>query len=148
MYNPPTYLTSETLNQILAEFSWPSAFEIREEDCTVDGIKVRFPKCIVYFREGFESDISFYLANPILKDIKYWSSFDLIHYVYEPAIRNTPSFKEPALNNFFSPFASLEKVENGLRDICILIKTYLYPCIDGDYSLIEEYNNQHPEKPL
>jgi hypothetical protein len=48
MYNPQTYLTKEVLSEVLAEFTWPDEYIINEEDCTVDGIKIRFPKCIIF----------------------------------------------------------------------------------------------------
>jgi hypothetical protein len=114
----------------------------------VDGILVRFPACIVFFREGFESEMDFYLADPASSQDNYWSSFDLIYYVYRPALATDPLFKEPVLINLFSPHASLEKVENGIRDLCRLIQAFLLPCIQGDFRLIEAYRKAYPMGPI
>ena len=54
------------------------------------------------------------------------------------------SFKAPVLHDFFSPFASLLKVQYGLRDLCILIQAYLLPCVKGDFIIIEDFFKEHP----
>jgi len=36
-----------------------------------------------------------------------------------------------------SPFASLDKVANGIKDILTTIDVYLLPFINGDFSLAE-----------
>ena len=139
MYNPPNFLTKEVLLEILQEFHWNSPFDIREEDITIDGIRVRFPKSILYFCEGFESDMSVYLLDTSLESNNYISSFELINYIYAPEVECSKFFVPPKLNNYFSPMASLEKVKFELRDICILLQCYLMPCIDGDFTLLNEY---------
>jgi hypothetical protein len=148
MYNPPTYLTRDVLVMILDEFIWPSTYTISEQDNSVDGIKVYFEKCNLFFREGFESEISLFISKGGVNKNKYWTSFELINYVYAPKIENAVAFKKPILNNHFSSYASLEKVKYGLRDNCILLQTYLMPCLNGDFHLIEEYNKGHPDNQL
>jgi hypothetical protein len=102
---------------------------------------------VLFFREGFESDMSFYISNPLSRDLKYWSSFELIHYIYKPSIKKSLTCLEPNIK-IIEPFASLAKVQDGVRNICILIQFYLKDCIKGDFSLIEKYKQEHPEFPL
>lgn len=40
---------------------------------------------------------------------------------------------------------SLQKVEAGLHNICILLQAYLMPCIEGDFGWVEEYNKLYPD---
>ena len=143
MYNPPTFLTMQVLSDILDEFEWSELYTIKEEDWTIDGIKVRFSKCILYFREGFESNMSVYISKSDGK--KYWSSFELIHYIFAPVIEQEQTFKPLVLHKFFSPAASLEKVQFELRDLCIIVQTYLMDCLKGNFSLVDEYSKKHPE---
>jgi len=135
MYNPPTFLTKEILIQVLNVFEWPASYEIHEEDCSIDGIEVKFPKCTLYFEEGFESEMRLSLANPLSVKNKYWTAFDLIHYIYAPICENSPNFQKPNYRNYFSAYATKEKVIFGLMDLCLSLQTYLLPCIKGDFSL-------------
>jgi hypothetical protein len=139
MYNPPKFLTKKLLLEVLSEFDWTESYKIQDEDITVDGIKVRFPKCELYFCEGFESDMDVYLLDSSSKENDYKALFDLVYYVYRPKIESDSSFVSPKLNEYFSPCASLEKVKFELRDICILLQCYLMPCIKGDFTLLNEY---------
>ncbi len=134
MYNPETFLTKELLIEVLENYNWDENYTIHEDDCTVDGIKVRFPKCILYFREGFESEMSLYLANPLLDKPKYWSSFDLITYVFAPIYKKIKDFKEPKYIDDPDSFASESKVIIGINNLCIAAQTYLKSCISGDFS--------------
>ena len=117
---------------MLENYNWADSYIIREEDCTVDGIKVRFPKCILFFREGFESDMSLYLGNPLSDEVKFWSSFELINSVFAQKKKNN---KPQYLDNSF-PFASKEKVKLGLTNLCIATQYYLKSCISGDFSWV------------
>ena len=68
---------------VLDEYEWNSPYEIRDEDCTVDGIEVRFPKCTLLFEEGFESEIvdvvkGYQDANEEWKDTPQLSGTDIL----------------------------------------------------------------------
>lgn len=135
MYNPKSYLSKEIILKELAQYSWANTATIDDQDCTVDGIKVRLPKCVIYFSEGFESDMSAYIADSTTEDIKYWPIFELTNLQ-----KNKKDSKEAELIiliNDISPFASKKKVINGVKDICTTINSYLLQFIDGDFSLVK-----------
>jgi len=139
MYNPETFLTKELLVKVLDNYKWKDNYVIRKEDCTIDGIKVRFPKCILFFREGFESDISLFIGNPLVKNIKYWSSFELINNVF----KTKEEFRKLEYLDEFHPFASKEKVQLELHNLCIATKFYLQRCLSGDFKSVESYQKKN-----
>ena len=62
MYMPKDYMTPEVLAEELAKFEWPAPYTL--EDDRPDGIAMVFPRCNLYFEEGFESDMElFFLAE-------------------------------------------------------------------------------------
>ena len=68
------------------------------------------------------------------------SNLSLFHAIQ--ALRADPNHimpPTPALIKYFSPGASLEKVQNGIRDLCTLVLTHLTPFLLGDQSWIESY---------
>ncbi len=138
MYNPPSFLTSKVLEEVVSEFTWPAPYIIGDDDCSPDGIEVRFADCILYFQESFESEINLYFIDPSQID-EVWTFYEAIYCVLEPEHKQDPRFIAPKLNNYFSPFASLEKVKNGIRDNCILFQKYLLPCINGDFCWVNRY---------
>lgn len=138
MYNPKKFLTKEILIEVLECYKWKENYEISEGDCSVDGIKVRFPKCILFFREGFESDMSLYLGDPYLRSIKYWSSFELINYVFVPELKVKGKPSKPKYLEGLFPFSSSEKVKFELNNLCIAIQYYLQDCLSGDFSWIDD----------
>jgi hypothetical protein len=146
MYNPPTFLTRQILDEILSEFKWPAPYTIGDDSCTADGVDVRFPKCTLFFVEGFESEMSLYFSHVETKTEYALTLFTAIHYVLDPQAKQDPNFQEPKLTGYFEPAASLEKVKNGLRDICLLLQTYLLPCIEGDFSWVEKYKKLQEKK--
>lgn len=146
MYSPPNFLTRMNLEEILNEFKWPEAYVIGDDSCTADGIEVSFPKCTIYFREGFESEMSLYFSHIETKTNYNLTLFDAIYYVFEKEAKRDLNFKEPKLIEYFSPQASLEKVKNGVRDICTLLQAYLLPCIEGDFSWVEKYKQNKNEQ--
>ena len=56
------------------------------------------------------------------------------YYIYAPIRKKELDFQEPTYSDFFSAYATKEKVFFGLRDICVALQTYLLPCIQGDFS--------------
>lgn len=139
MYNPPTYLTKKLLVEVLDNYDWNEEFIIDDKDCSIDGIKVRFPKCILYFKEGFESEMSLYIGNPLETKTKYWSSIELINNVFKPLFSSENNSSEPNYLDGFYPFASREKVILELHNLCIAVKFYLESCLCGDFHLVENY---------
>lgn len=139
MYYPETFLTKNLLLEVLNNYEWSEEYSIDDKDCSVDGIKVRFPRCILYFKEGFESEISLYIGNPLELTIRYWSLFELINNVFKPFLNSMNDLKEPNYLEGFYPFASREKVILELNNLCIASKFYLEACLTGDFHLVDNY---------
>lgn len=141
MYTPPTFLTMGVLQGILAEFTWPAPYTLENE--LPDGIWMIFPGASIEFCEGFESEMYVRFSSEdtgVHRDLKL---FHALHALASDPGRMLPA--EPRLIRHFSPGASLEKVQNGLRDLCTLVLTYLTPYLLGDRSWVEAYRRQHPE---
>jgi hypothetical protein len=136
MYDPPKFLTMDLLAEVLAEFQWPAPYTLEDE--LPDGIIVVFPRCRLFFVEGFESEMS---LKFLPEDTGLDETVTLKHALV--ALRSDPersgALPEPRLINYFSPKASEEKVRNGIRDLCTLVLTYLRPCLLGDFSWVERY---------
>ncbi|MNE69938.1 hypothetical protein D3C80_1656960 [compost metagenome] len=45
----------------------------------------------------------------------------------------------------FNEDPSLDKVKQGVKNICVLIQVYLLPCLKGDFSWVEDYKKLYPE---
>jgi hypothetical protein len=136
MYNPPTFLTIELLAEVLAEFEWPAEYTLEEE--LPDGIFMVFSRCNLFFTEGFESEMGLELVPA---DTGLDTNVTLAHALQ--VIRAQPGAPTmPALIAYFSPAASLDKVMNGIRDLCTLALTYLKPCILGDFSWVKDLPSQ------
>jgi hypothetical protein len=98
---------------------------------------VRLPRCHLYVTEGFESnmELKFLPATTGLsRSVSVAEALD--------ALRKDPSRAlppRPKLLDYFSPYASLDKVKNELRDLCTLLFTYFRPSLVGDFDWIEAY---------
>lgn len=135
MYSPPSFLTIQVLEGILSEFAWPAPYTL--EDSLPDGIWMIFPRCSIEFTEGFESEMNLRFS---VEETQTSSNLSLFHAIQ--ALRSDPNHvmpPSPTLIKYFSPGASLEKVQAGIRDICTLVLTYLRPFLLGDRSWIESY---------
>ena len=134
MYDPPKFLTPEVLAEVLAEFPWPAPYTLKAD---FDGIEVRLPRCHLYVTEGFESemDLAFLPECTRLDDMV--SVGDALRALEADPDQALPS--EPKLINFFGPEASLEKVQNNLRDLLTLLFTYFRPSLEGDFSWVTAY---------
>lgn len=135
-YNPPSYMTVEVLEEILKEFDWPAPYTL--EDDLPDGIVMCFPNSHLYFREGFESEM--YLEF-LTEDTHTSRNLKLGHalLVIVPESQRDGKQITPGLIDYWTPEASLEKVENGIRDLCKVVLYHLKPCILGDFSWVKEY---------
>ena len=139
MYTPPVFMTMDVLAGVLAEFEWPAPYTLEDE--LPDDIWMNFPKCHLGFSEGFESEMRVVFST---EDTHTDSNLTLDSAIV--ALQSTPGFVDPYPNlkliKYFSPQASLVKVQNQLRDLCTLILAYLQPCILGDFSWVESYRKQ------
>lgn len=131
MYNPPNFLTVNVLSNILKEFEWPDKYRL--EDDLPDGISMVFENCELIFSEGFESEIH------LLFSVEQTGTDYNLELFHALQVLRGDNKIEPKLSGFFSPLASLEKVENEVRDICVLLQFYLLPCISGDFSWVDKY---------
>jgi hypothetical protein len=86
-----------------------------------DEIEVDLPRCHVYVTEGFESemDLAFLPESTSLDEMV--SVGDALRVLATDS--DGPLPPEPKLINFFRPGASLEKVQNNVRDLVTLLLT-------------------------
>lgn len=148
MYNPPTFMTMEVLSEVLSEFQWPAAYILEDE--LPDGIAMEFPNCRLLFSEGFESDMRliFPASHTGMKP-----SLDLTDALI--AIRSDPKYAANVIRLNAAKLrpdhisASLDKVTDGIRDLCILLLAALPECILGDFRWVESYKayQARAEKP-
>ena len=137
MYNPETYLTLDLVSTIVSKYEWPAPYTL--EDDLPDGVIMRFPKCSLYFSEGFESDMDLnFLPQDTGTDIVLGFTHALLALVPE-AERDPNKPLTPVLTGDDSPGASLDKVKNGLRDLCTIALYHLKPCLLGDFSWVATY---------
>src|SRR5262249_47863861 len=108
------------------------------EDWSPDGIAMVFPKCTLIFSEGFESDMDLVFSA---EDTGLDETLTLTDALL--AIRSTSDPASlppaPALIREHIPHASLEKVKLGIRNLSMLILTYLPSCMLGDFSWVGTY---------
>jgi len=135
-YHPQQYMTIEVLAEILQEFEWPAPYTL--EDDLPSGIVMCFPKCNLYFVEGFESDMDLLFLT---KDTHTNYNLELGHAlsVIVPESERDGKPITPDLIDYWTPEASLEKVQNGIRNLCTIVLYHLKPCILGDFSWVEKY---------
>ena len=131
------------LDRILSEFKWPASYTIGDDDMPEEGIEVRFPNCTIIFYEGHESEIDLNFSNEHTgrgeEDVELCLQDAML--VVPDKVESAPDFKKPVLADHFCVYASPEKVEIEVRNICILLQTYLLPSIEGDFGWVWEYNN-------
>jgi hypothetical protein len=133
MYSPPTFLTVELLKKILDEYKWPGPYTLEDE--LPAGISMLLPKCELFFREGFESDMNVVFPT-VANELDY--SVDLTEVLL--ALRSQGALPDvPTPKPVGPPIAgaSLQKVENELRDVCNLLQAYLQPTLEGDFGWLD-----------
>jgi hypothetical protein len=131
MYHPAEYMTVEVVSEVLSEFEWPAPYTL--EDDLPDGIAMVFPKCTLYFVEGFESDM--YLEF-LAEDTGLDNSVTLKQVLVSMGGIPTPKLK---VIDDLSRGASLATVKNGLRILCTIILTHFRSSILGDFGWVEHY---------
>lgn len=136
MYEPKKYLTMQVASEVLAEFEWPERYVL--EDWSPDGIAMVFPKCILIFSEGFESDMDLVFSA---EDTGLDEMLTLTDALLAIKSTSDPVSLPPAppLIREHIPHASLEKVKIGIRNLSMLILTYLPSCMLGDFRWVETY---------
>jgi hypothetical protein len=133
----PRYLTEELLRDVAATFEWPAPFEVDEDE--PDGIMLCFAECTLYFSEYGDGDLELSLLPedtgadlPLkLADFMLWKF---------PLADRVPG--RPLVDGLIkdrSPWATEDKVRNGLHDLCLVAVTHLGPFILGDRSWVAEY---------
>lgn len=136
MYHPERYMTVEVLAEVLAEYEWPAPYTL--EDWLPDGIVMAFPKSNLFFVEGFEGDMTLkFLPEDTGMDQTLTIEHALLAIGPDPEHTGGPL--TPNLINDRSPHASLDKVKNGIRDLCTIILTHFQDCILGDFSWVAAY---------
>jgi hypothetical protein len=150
MYNPETFFNMKVLKEVLSNYDWSIEYELLETN--TEAIILKFPKCSIVISEGFESNMNAHFLNfqTGRNNIQHsLSLFDAVN-VYKPIFEKNDVFKEPErLIRNLEVEPSLDKVKDGLHNICLLLKTYLSLCIEeGDFSWVDEYNKQNHENSL
>jgi len=135
MYDPPHFLTPEVLADVLAERTWPAAYVL--EDDRPDGIDILLPRCHLYVSEGFESEMTLDFGSDSTGLSRYVSVGEALLALREDPGRTLPP--PPVLANYFSPAASLAKVQHQLRDQLALLFTYFQPSLVGDFDWVPAY---------
>jgi hypothetical protein len=140
LYQLQRYMTVELLSEILDEFEWPAPYTL--EDDLPDGIVMTFPNSHLYFCEGFEGEM---LMEFLVEDTNTDYNLQLGHalFVIIPESERDGTPLTPNLIDYWTPIASLEKVENGIRDLCKTVLYHLKPCILGDFSWVSKYLESH-----
>lgn len=133
-YDDIEFMTLEMVYEILSEFSWPAVYEL--EDGLPDYICVQFPECGLTFNLGFEGRIHLRMWSK--NEINNWHSLDSALLVLKEEADDNVT--EPVLRAYHSEVPSTEKAQHDIRNICILLQTYLLPTILGDFSWVERYN--------
>jgi hypothetical protein len=90
-----------------------------------------FPKSTLYFVEGFEGEMT----------LKFLAE--------DTGLKNAVTLKQvliamggvdmPDLLKEYSPYASLDKVKNGIRNLCKIILTHFRSSIFAEFGWIYEY---------
>lgn len=146
MYQTRSYFEINILKEILGQYIWPSNYTLQETNS--GDIVIRFPKCNLIVSEGFESTITAYFPNSETNRSNEQSVLDIFDAidVVKLARELEDDFIQPiGLVKYVDVEPSLKKVKQGLNNICILLQTYLLPCLQGDYSWVDEYNKKYPD---
>lgn len=143
MYDPGSYMSMETMQEVVSEFDWPAEYVLEDE--LPDGIVLAFPKSNFFFVEGFESEVEVRFFS---EDTGVDTPLNLKHAlgILIPQERKGQDLKDLGIDENLPPRASADKVRAGIRNACILIQTYLMPVVDGDFSWVSQYQQSRVEK--
>lgn len=138
MYMPPQFMTLQVVEEAVRRFHWPDSYSV--EDWYQDGIALCFPRCTLLFEEGFESEMAAYFLP---RDTGLKNAIT----IYD-ALSPRGKLETPGLVRYFSPGATLEKVQYGIHDLCTTILHHLCSSLLGDFSWVpayREYEELHRE---
>ncbi|MFT3764413.1 MAG: hypothetical protein QM820_02680 [Minicystis sp.] len=131
MYQPEEYLTIEVLSEVVSQLDWPAPYTLEDE--LPDGISMIFPKCTLFFGEGFESEM--YLKF-IPEDTGLDNAVTLKEVLVALGGRPTPQLK---LVDDGSSGASVATVKNGIRKLCTILLAHFRETLLGDFWWVEPY---------
>lgn len=131
MYSPPEFLTIPVLAEVLKEFEWPAPYQLEEID--EGAISVIFPACTLLFTEGYESEIE-------LKFLPEDTGLDRAVGVYS-ILLSQGGKSTPGISGYFSPRASLEKVQHGIRDLCTALLHHFRASLSGSFDWVPAYRD-------
>jgi hypothetical protein len=129
-----TFLTPDVLARVVGEFEWPAAYEL--EDCRPDGIAMRFPACALFFMERGESDMTIEFLpqhTGLTKGVDLYAVLDALRAQTPRELPDTPTLIETVGG------ASLAKCENGIRNLCLLVRVFFKKSLGGDFSWVATY---------
>lgn len=129
-------MTMEVLSEVLSELEWPAPYTLEDE--LPDGIVMSFPDCDLFFMEGFESEMVLEFP-PSRTGMDRSLTLDHALLALSPDPAGSGGLPTPGLINDRSPAPSVDKVKNGIRDLCKMVLTHLQPCILGDFSWVDKY---------
>lgn len=145
MYYPETFFTKEVLKEALKQYKWPLQYKLQTTNS--GSVLIKFPKCSILVYEGFESHMDACFLNEetgrnnVQSSLKLLDAVCVIRSTHNLSINDSHLLK--GVLRFIEGEPSLEKVNQGLKNICILMQVYLLPCIEGDFSWVQEYNRQY-----
>lgn len=129
LYMPPKFLTTEVLAAVVAEFVWPETYTLK--DWRPDGIAMIFPRCTLVFYEGFESEMEL-IFRP--EETKLQRTASMNQVLFSQGGPDTPG-----LIDYFSPEASLEKVQNEIRNLSTTVLYHFRSSLLGDFAWVPAY---------
>jgi hypothetical protein len=137
MYMPEKFLTVDVLAEEVAKFQWPAAYKL--VDYHPDGIAMVFPKCTLFFEEGFESHMELMF---LAKDTGLDNVVKLTEVLVSMGgVRGTPNLIDEGVGG-----ASLETVQIGIHNICTIILAHFPRTPLGDFSWVEKYKAYRASK--
>lgn len=147
MYYPETFFSKQVLEDVLDLYDWPVNYKLIE--VSVNSMLIEFPKCSILLIEGFESKMNAYFLNEqtgrnsAQENLSIFNAIEVIKPGKELSQQDAVLL-EGAIQ-YLDDDPSLDKVRQGLTNICILLQVYLLPCIQGDFSWVIDYNTQYPD---
>jgi hypothetical protein len=129
MYTPPEFLTLQTMEAIVEEFEWPARYQLKE--LHRGAIDLCFERCTILFTEGYESEIE---ASFVPTDTGLERAVSVYGVLLARGGVDTPE-----LSDYFSPDATLEKVQHGIRDLCKTLLCHFRASLLGDFDWVPAY---------
>lgn len=131
-------MTMAVVAEVLSEFEWPAPYTL--DDWQPDGIAVVFLTCTLVIVESFESEMELEFSD---EDTGVEYSLSLTHALMAlraaPDSASLPPTPKLIAHSHFT--ASLDRVKNGIRNLCTLVLTYLSSYLLGDKSWIQKYKD-------